>query len=279
LAALIAMPELAMTLRTLTTALAIGCAAIACAPERDDPPIAAGVPAQAIRRGLAYLGAHRADVSALIVLDYLQRKYALPAEFGFETMHGGEADDARLVVWGRFVGDDRLNGVARLGGLTAESGIEPIVMHALYCDRFGLPATYGVLLQRLAERGDYELTHAALAAKLIRDHGCPVAGIDLADFAQQVRRQLRGVVRRVPPDRRFEALDVRYEAIAILQDFLADHARSPSAITRLLAEQQPDGGWRPATDLGSAPHPTVMAVWALLGWVHPEVAEHHFARR
>jgi hypothetical protein len=247
--------------------------------DRDRTAIAAGAPAAAVNRGLLYLRQNPSDVSALIVLDYLQRKYALPAEFAFEMTHAGGVDDPRLAVWGRFVGTDRLTDEVALGSLTTEMGIEEVVMHALYCDRFLLPSTYGGLLQRFADRGDYELTHAALAMKLVRDNRCTLDGIVVSLFEERLRRRTAELIQRAPQDRRFEELDVRYEALAILQDFLGHRDISSSEIARLLEEQQSDGGWRPEADLPSAPHSTVMAVWALLVWAHPETAEVHFARR
>jgi hypothetical protein len=254
-------------------------AAVERGTDRGRITVERGAAAQAIQHGLAYLRSNPHDVSALIVLDYLQRAYELPADLAFETTRTGAGDEPRLLMWGRFVGDDRLTDAAALGALTADAGIEEMVMHALYCDRFLLPATYGELLQRFAKRGDYELTHAALAVKLIRDHGCSLQGIDLAAFEDKLRQRSVELVKREAGDARFEERDVRYEALAILQDFLEHRTISSSEIAGLLAEQQADGGWRPQADQPSAPHPTVMAVWALLAWTHTEVRGCRFARR
>lgn len=259
--------------------VAVALAAVVKERGHDRTAIAADAPAEAISRGLSYLRQDPSDVSALIVLDYLQRKYALSAELAFETTHAGTDDDSRLAVWGRFVGTDRLSDEISLGFLTRGAEIEEVVMRALYCDRFALPAAYGGLLQRFAERGGYELTHASLAVKLMRDNGCTVDGIEVPDFEEQLRRRTIDLIHRAPQDRRFEELDVRYEALAILEDFLIHRNVAPSEIARVLAEQQSDGGWRPTADQPSAPHPTVMAIWALLAWTHSEAAEIPFARR
>jgi hypothetical protein len=259
-------------------ALAAGIAAWAHSDE-PAPELAPGAAGIAIARGLAYLRSDPSDLSARIVLDYLQRKYALPADLAYDATPRSDEEDRRLRVWGRFVGADQHPEEAALGELPddgAAPAIEAMVMHALYCDRFALPAAYGELIARLAVAGDYELTHAVLAMKLAADRGCAVRVQGAARPADLARRT-RALVSRPPGDPRFEPLDVRYEALAVLEDFLADGG-PPGAIARLVAEQQPDGGWRPSADQASAPHPTVMAVWALLAWTRPGAPEVAFAR-
>jgi hypothetical protein len=265
-----------------TVALTLaGGIAIAAWARAGDPALdlAPGAAEAAIARGLAYLRADPSDLSARIVLDYLQRKYALPADLAFDAARTDE-DDRKLHVWGRFVGADAHPEPVALGAFSDDGAvpvIETIVMHALYCDRFVLPPAYGELIARLAVGGDYELTHAVLAMKLAGDRGCAVSVAGAARPAELARRT-RALALRPTGDPRFEPLDIRYEALAVLEDFLADHSVPSTAIARLVAEQQPDGGWRPSADQSSAPHPTVMAVWALLAWTRPGNSEVAFAR-
>jgi hypothetical protein len=228
-----------------------------------------------IDRGLAFLARDRSDLSALVVLDYLQRKYSLTRGFAFEqTFRGG---DDGLRHWGRFVGRAQARQEATLAPLSADPSVEEVVERALNCDVAPTPPTFFALLDRFAARGDYEATHAALAAKLARDNGCETsAAADALD--NRLRERLRAIVERQPRDRRFEQLDVGYEALAMLEDFLGDRAEPASVFAKVAREQNEDGGWRPAPDQNSRPHPTVLAVWALLARAHPEAARVRFAR-
>jgi hypothetical protein len=201
-------------------------------------------------------------------------------DVAFDARPRTDEQDRKLRVWGRFVGADQRPEQAALGAFPDDGAvpvIETMVMHALYCDRFALPASYGELIARLAVGGDYELTHAVLAMKLASDRGCAVAVPGTARPAELGRRT-RALALRPTGDPRFEPLDVRYEALAVLEDFLADSSVPKDAIARLVAAQQSDGGWRPSADQSSAPHPTVMAVWALLAWTRPGAPEVPFAR-
>ena len=264
--------------------------ASACKRERPEPH-AAAVPAlpaitevspqvveASVRRGLSFLGRDRSDLSALVVLDYLHRKYGLPSDFAFEATHPGGGDDDKLRTWGRFVGDDRLRDVSLLGRLRGDPSVEEVVMHTLYCDRSPLPPTFVAQLKRFAQRGDYQNTHGVLALKLASDNECPLDPTLVDGLKATLRAGLQEIARRMPADARFEALDVRYEALAVYEDFLGERDAPTSAIARLLAEQQPDGGWKPAADQSSRPHPTVMAVWALLARLQPDAPSIHFAR-
>jgi hypothetical protein len=233
----------------------------------------------AIARGLSYLRRNPSDVSALVVLDYLQRKYGLPADLAFHSLYAGPLDTDRLRVWGRMVGENRLVNEASLGSLTPDPGVEPMVMHALYCDRYPPPANYGQLLERMAARGDYELTHASLVLKILRDNRCDLPGATGAGLAEKIRLEMRELVDRAPRDPRYQELDVRYEALAFLQDFSADRSIPDAQFTKLVREQQRDGGWKPQPDQPSRPHPTVLAVWVLLARGHPDAPEIRFARR
>jgi len=232
----------------------------------------------AIERGLAYLQRDRSDLSALIVLDYLQRRYGLGAELAFARTEERPNDAKKLRTWGRFVGDDRWAEPMALGPFTSASTIEDVIAHTLYCDRVALPSSFVPILRAFAARGDYALTHAPLALKLAHDNGCPVDDVAAMALEKLLRQQLRGLILRRPQDRRFEALDVRYEALAVLVDLLAEREPPQGAVTSVLVEQQPDGGWMPAADQRSAAHPTVLAVWALLAWRHPDAPVVHFAR-
>jgi hypothetical protein len=237
--------------------------------------------ARAIDRGLSYLRSDRSDPSALVVLDYLQRKYALGSDLSYENMaHGhGEA----LGTWARFVGGDPPVNEDMLGSLQGRPGTETFVNHALYCDRFPLPSDFGVLLRRYVMDGayeGYEQTHASLTLKLIRDNGCRL-GMDEADLRGIVWRGLLDVLDGdgEAPLSQAARRDVRYEALAFLQDFAGNRDVEEARFSNVLSEQRADGGWGPEVDRPSKPHPTVLAVWALLAHAHSNTPEVPFARR
>jgi len=243
---------------------------------------AAGVQ-PAVERGFAFIrkngAVHSAsDLSALMVLDYLQRRYALAPDLAFSewTALAHSPDDRRL--WGRFVGVQRPVDAATLGTLAGRPSIDAVVMHALYCDQVPLPAAYGSVLRQFAERGGYELTHASLALEIVRDNRCSLEAPDEGTLEELLRRRLRSLLARAPADPRYEELDVRYEALAVLEDFLGTRDVPSALVARVLRDQQPDGGWKPQGDQVSALHPTVMAVWALLVSIHPDAPAIRFAR-
>jgi hypothetical protein len=274
--------RLASTLRRICTVIALGPLLFSvlaihgelCVPARTQTTNHRD---EAIHKGLRYLLRERTDLSALIVLDYLQRRYGLGAEFAFENTYKSGLDADKLRTWGRFVGMTTAVNEASLGSLD-NPGIEELVMHALYCDRFPLPASYDGLLNRFIEQGGYELTHAVLALKLVRDHGCAVGSSAVADPERRLVSALHALLLRAPAEPRFEELDVRYEALAVLLDFLNDQDLPAQALARVRAEQQSDGGFPAAADQPSSPHPTVMAVWALLGESRRSAAPVPFAR-
>jgi hypothetical protein len=90
---------------------------------------------------------------------------------------------------------------------------------------------------------------------------------------------MRALLERRPANPKYEELDVRYEALALLEDVSGDRGVSDAELARVLAEQQSDGGWRAEADHESRLHPTVLALWALLARLHPDAAREPFARR
>jgi hypothetical protein len=270
--------------RGATLAIALALLVPVIARGRSLRVVSADAERDAIARGIEFLSQNRghvgatSDLAALVVLDYLRRKYALPADLAFDRARDGAAFPDRMRTWGRFVGDRRPVDAESLGSLQGDPQIEELVAHALHCERFPLPAAYGALIARFADRGGYELTHAALALVLVRESGCsPGDGLP-ADIDDRLRRGMLALLDRRPADPRFEELDLRYEALAFLEDFAGERGIADDAIARVLVEQQPDGGWRGEADHGSRLHPTVLAVWALLAHLHPDAPRTSFAR-
>ncbi len=236
-------------------------------------------PLDPIERGLSYLRANRSDASALIVLDYLQRKYGLPPDLAFDRTCAGPIEGEKRRFWGGFLGRGQAIDDGFRTALPALPPTDQLVLRALYCDRVQLPSGYGALVGTFIARGGYDLTHASLALKLVHDNGCPLDPAEDRDVGERLRSRLLRLVDAAPVDPRYEELDVRYEALAFLEDFMKERALVGERFVRLVSEQQEDGGWKPQPDRPSEPHPTVLAVWALLARAHPDAPELHFARR
>ncbi len=229
-----------------------------------------------MRRNRSHLQA-TSDLSAIIVLDYLQRKYALPPDLAFENSYDGAAYADKLRTWGRFVGEQAPIEEASLGSLEGNPGIEELVVHALYCDEFTLAAGYAALLVRFAERGGYDLTHAALSLRILRENGCSIPGLP-GDVEEQFAS---GDAR--PPRAPSAGSTVRRARCPLrspraLAGLVRGEAASDEQFARILAEEQPDGGWKAEADHPSRLHPTVLALWALLAHTHADAPETTFAR-
>jgi hypothetical protein len=230
---------------------------------------------RAVTRGLAFLATDRSDPSASIVLDYLRRRYDLPAPpAGQRPLPPSTPEPDR---WRRFEGAPAATTGVPLPLLTARSTTEDFVLHALYCDTDPLQPNFAALLQRYLSEGryeGYELTHAALALKLIDDNRCALPRAEARAVWSDAEVRMRRLLRSSPAGR-----DVAYEALAILQDFYGARDLEAVQIATVLAAQHPDGGWSSRQTGRSAPHPTVMATWVLLGRLHPDSAPNRFARR
>lgn len=215
----------------------------------------------AVAKGLAYLGTDQEDLSARIVLDYLQRRFQLRAELAFQP-------DARAMLserplWGRLVGvmpEEPSEALSDVGNNTTDR----IVMPALYCDIVPLPGDFVSTLTRLGNSGGYELTHVYLTQRIVEELGC----IEVSDPMLRSFSELEGLllraIRASQAQSTFENLDLQYEALALRSDRREASRPSGELLWKLIREQRDDGGWPAARDASSSAHPTVMAVWALL---------------
>ena len=179
-----------------------------------------------------------------------------------------------LGPWRRFIehGTRRTS----LEPLSDRPTTEAVIARALHCDQTPVPANFGSLLERYATGGGYEgyeVTHAALALKLLADNGCSLSPADARSVRSSVELGLIDLVRAWSSRR-----DVVYEALAIGQDLAGIRSLGDDVFSTLVAEQLPDGGWAPRQGSASAPHPTALAIWALLARLRPNADATPFAR-
>jgi hypothetical protein len=270
-------------------------AAVACAPERGcetsgregrgdalghELPDGRGVSsaaivpddqqlARAVERGEAFLRTHPPDPVTLLALDYLERKYGLPGDLSFEAMRAGQPEPGVFPVFARIAGDRRPVDPESFASLVSTDWA---LAYALHCDELPLPPDYEGRLRKLTDAGNYDATHALLALKLLRDNGCearvPGAGV--------LEARLRSILRTLAAT---AAPDLRSEAAAMSEDLLGERDGEGATVRWLLATQRRDGGWAPSEPGPSNPHTSLVAVWVLLGWAHPDAPRVSFARR
>lgn len=139
-----------------------------------------------------------------------------------------------------------------------------ILVTALYCDRLGLPPSFGEALEKAVKAGGYHLTHALLAWIWIRDNRCAVAVPD--GFEHELYRAVAGIV----DDQPTLINDLKLEAAAFLCMARQGARVDPRFIQRVVAIQNADGGWGRPDDVGlgnpdeSSWHSTILALLLLL---------------
>jgi hypothetical protein len=222
----------------------------------------------ALHRGLNFLAHNEDDLSARILLSYLQRRFKLSEAFAFRSLRREALGEHQL--WGRFVGLMPEAIQQSLDALKGGVNTDQLVMPALYCDVVALPRDFSRELSRFADRGGYDLTHAYLARRLLGDLNCLDAGDSSFRSIAELERSLLAMLRDSLKRSQFDELDVQFEALALLLD-RPGAPRPPEIVLQMvLLEQHDDGGWPAARDAPSSAHPTALVVWALLCLLRPD---------
>jgi hypothetical protein len=140
-----------------------------------------------------------------------------------------------------------------------------IISHALYCDRYGLPHDYSILLENTVNKGEYYLTHVLLACIWIQENGFESALPN--GFIDKVYRATAVLVNRNP----MIVDDLTLEAAAFLYTAGQGERINPSFVNRVLASQNGDGGWEEDPDGkdGSYWHSTILGLLLLLHIQYP----------
>ena len=140
-----------------------------------------------------------------------------------------------------------------------------IISRALYCDRFGVPSDYSMLLDDAVNQGGYYLTHVLLACIWIKENGCEAALP--SGFIDHVYSATALIVNRNP----MVVNDLTIEAAAFLYMAGQGERVNPSFVNRVLASQNSDGGWEedPDGQEGSYWHSTILGLLLLLHVDYP----------
>jgi hypothetical protein len=139
-----------------------------------------------------------------------------------------------------------------------------ILVSALYCDRLGLPAEFSEVLVKAVRAGGYPLTHALLAWIWIQDNRCKLVLPE--GFVEEMYRAVAAILE----DRPTMVNDLKLEAAAFLCLARQSSRVDPRFVQRIVAIQNPDGGWGkpdepdPAHPEASSWHSTILALLLLL---------------
>ena len=138
-----------------------------------------------------------------------------------------------------------------------------LLVSALYCDRLGLPESFGDVLARAVSQGRYAATHALLAWVWIQENGCQLAVP--AGFFEDMCRAVARIIDEDPTS----VNDIKLEAGAFLALAHQVHRVDLGFVRRVIAVRNEDGGWgKPVEGAGnpggSSWHSTILALMILL---------------
>lgn len=224
---------------------------------------------KAISKAESYLRVEirQVDPASRLILDYMQRKFKLDKELGKDgTVPITLTSDPRtypneIDYVARIAFPDKL---VRVVPKTSPSGVSLTNVYGANCDILPLPADFWSVMEQNVSKGGYFVTHNALALAFIKDNGCsiPPSEGDLQTKVNDALVTLADDPKTIP--------DIRYEAIAFLQLNGRYDLVQPKWIDQIVSEQQNDGGWSEQQS-GTKPsaHATLLALWALLEYNHP----------
>lgn len=138
-----------------------------------------------------------------------------------------------------------------------------LLVSALYCDRLGLPESFGDALQRAVSQGRYAATHALLAWVWIQENRCALTVPD--GFLEKMYGTVAAIIDEDPTS----VNDIKLEAGAFLCLAHQVHRVNLGFVRRVIAFRNEDGGWgRPVQGAGdpnaSSWHSTILALMILL---------------
>jgi hypothetical protein len=224
-----------------------------------------------VANAIAFL--HKArEPHALLFMSLMHRRFGIP-EFADASQRYDEVlkehpDRAPVLrVFRRMFDAD--NPIALEDWERVTIPTDRLLVSALYCDRLGLPESFGEALGRAVGQGRYAATHALLAWIWVQENRCALALPD--GFLDRMFGAVAAIIDEDPTT----VNDIKLEAAAFL--CLARQAARVdlSFVRRVVAFRNPDGGWGvPAEGAGqpdeSSWHSTILALMILLHVRFPE---------
>jgi len=205
----------------------------------------------------------RSEPYGLLWLDVMHRRFGI-AEFADalqrydQTLTEHPEETSLLRVFRRMADYDNPLQTEDLQAVLLPSDI--IIVHALYCDRLGLPYDYFRMLDREASQGGYHLTHVLLAWIWVQENGCELTLPD--GFIDDIYSANAAIINSDP----MTVDDLKLEAAAFL--YLAGQGDlvDDSFIERIIVSQNDDGSWGNYSDsqVEAYWHSTILGLLLLL---------------
>lgn len=216
---------------------------------------------RAIHRAIRYL-----DDPAILdehfifyVLHFLERRFELGVWADMPERHRafmeslGEPQPQKE-LFRRLIEPDYVATLEQLEG--AEDSVDQVTVRALYCRDYPLEEGFDSQLRKLAMRGGYHQSHAAMAIQWLRENGC---GSDRDSIVSYIVDLM--AARITVGD---ASSDLEIERTTFL-GYIGHGDRVPEGMVRdLVRLQNSDGGWSIKSRGPSNWHPTFLALWFLL---------------
>lgn len=202
---------------------------------------------------------------ALLWLDVIHRRFGI-TEFAdslqrYDQVLTERPEEASLLrVFRRMADYDNPLQTEDLQAVSLPSDI--IIIHALYCDRLGLPVDYPRMLDRESGEGGYHLTHVLLAWIWVQENGCELTLPD--GFIDEIYSANAAIINSDP----MTVDDLKLEAAAFL--YLAGQGDlvDDSFVERVIVSQNDDGSWGHSNDNQEVEylhwHSTILGLMLLL---------------
>jgi len=205
----------------------------------------------AIKKAVQFLKKKSGHIDPMMIatLQHLNKQFAVDIDIRAQRAEILKNPVGHQKVFIRFLDEKRIASEKELKQVT---GIDYMTALSLYCDVYELPVDYFTLVNGMAKKGGYYLTHATLSMALIHERKCKYnETARLRELAFEIPR-LEKLILAEPAHS-----DLKTEAMLMLFLVQRKDLVKPEWLSQLIAAQQSDGSF-------GDDHYTVLALWTLL---------------